>query len=353
MRERSRSTSHAPMSQGRRRRRTVGVASALALLLLTACGRGDGRTQIGLKRIALDVAFAEDDKARPVEPRRIISIVPVEPDFSVEDLSRFRTGALLPPPPLLPDCPKAKPGTFPKEPVTLFFRSAPAPGTYLHHNVGTIKITGGPFPITLPYPYLSTSEIKNVKIADEVSGQEQLPEAVRSLLGATKVVTFDVVRRIGTITVTTSYRHDESTLSLVAREVKTDAGTTVFRPSPSLTIVRFETGENDTWSSAGIDTDTNTSALIQGRIEKREFVDLCGTVYDAWKVISNESEVNLDTGEQSGTDVQQPNVYRFGPHLLSIPLVEEGHFTQVVQVGDARVVLEWDYTSTLMSIRPK
>jgi hypothetical protein len=327
------------------------VLVVLSLAAAACGGGGPDPLIIGMKRIALNLAFADEELANPVDPSRVIRVVPA-PDALLEEGADFEPYRPRPRPPAPPACATAGPNVFADEPVPIFPRGAPAEGVYSFHNVGTIKITGTVVPLEIPYPTTSKVEIRNVKVVEGTPGGEALTPAGRAALGLSKVVTFDRINKVSAeLTIEDSYRYDEAKLELT-RRVVTSQGVTTFNPRPAITFLEFGQGEGDTWSSAGIDTENNLSMVVQGQIANREFVDLCGKIVDAFRVLSNETSVNLDDTSQSGTDATQPNIYWYANHLGALLIKEEGHFTQVLQVDGAPVTLEFDYTSTLDSITP-
>jgi hypothetical protein len=335
-------------------RRTAALLVGFALATTACGGGGPDPLIIGMKRVALNLAFADEDLASAVDPARVIQLVPAPEELLEEgaDFEPYRPSR--PRPPLPPPCAVAGPNVFADEPVPIFARGAPAEGVYSFHNTGTITITGTVVPLSIPYPAKSKVEIRNVKVVDEVPGGEALTPAGRAALGLSKVVSFDRINRIsGELTVADSYRYDESKLELTKRVVTSQGqGVTTFNPQPAITFLEFGQGEGDTWSSAGIDTENNLSMVVQGTISNREFVDLCGKIVDAFRVPSNETSVNLDDTSQSGTDATQPNIYWFANQFGALVVKEEGHYTQVIQVDGAPVTLEFDYTSTLDSVIP-
>lgn len=337
-------------------RRLFRSTLALALCLVAAgCGsRGPDPLVIGMKRIALNLAFAKEELAAPpVAPQRIITLIPAPPDLAGNFDSYKSPPKGTTRPPLASPCAVAPPGTPAAEPVPIFARGAPKEGVYTWHNDGTIKVTGGVFPITIPYPRKTTTEIRNVQVKPASPGGEALTPDGRVALGLSYVVTFDVVKKISPeLIITSSYRYDESNVVLTKRVTTTNQTTSEFAPQPTVTFLNFGKGEGDTWSSAGIDTKQNVSMVVQGSISNREFVDLCGVVVDAFKAVSNETSVNLSDSSQSGTDAQQPNVYWFANQFGALLIQEEGHYTQVIQVDGSPVTLEFDYKSTLDSTVP-
>ncbi len=334
-------------------RRPAALLVLLALASAACGGSGPDPLLIGMKRIALNLAFADEELANPVDPVRVIRIIPAPQELLEDDANfeEYRPTA-RPRPPEPPACAVAGPDVFPDEPVPIFPRGAPAEGVYSFHNTGTINITGTVVALAIPYPRTSKVEIRNVVVVDAVPGGEALTPAGRAALGLSKVVSFDRINKISPeLTVADSYRYDEGKFELTKRVV-TSQGVTTFNPQPAITFLEFGQGEGDTWSSAGIDTENNLSMVVQGQISNREFVDLCGKIVDAFRVLSNETSVNLDDTSQSGTDATQPNIYWFANHLGALLIQEEGHFTQVIQVDGTPVTLEFDYVSTLDSVIP-
>ena len=332
--------------------RRVAIAVVVAALVANAaCGRG-GRDplEIGIKRIALDLAFKDETKATPVPPAKVIEAL----GLPVEDLDEVTIPGKRPPalPPPTNRCPQAEPDTFPKEPVGVFFRGAPKPGRYGVHGSGTIKINTALFSLALPFPSQLVYEIKNVTVTPSIP--PDLPNPPRELVDQGDNVTYDLVKRISpTLTVTDSYHYTRKEFTLTKRVTQNNDSVTTFTPTPAIVLESMTAGEGDTWSSAGADSETSNAMVVQGRIEKREFVDLCGTRYDAWKVFSTESTANLDNGDHSETDAQQPNVYRFANHLNGLIISEEGHYSQTTTLNGTPTTIEWDYTATFDAIEPK
>jgi hypothetical protein len=320
-------------------------------LVAGACGRrGPDPLEIGVKRIALDLAFKDESKAPPPEPAKIIEVIGLPEDAPVELPTRVQP--TLPGYFLASPCPEAQPDAFPKEPVTIFFRGAPKAGIYGVHGRGTIKLTSGALTFTLPFPPRLTYEVKNVTVTPSVP--PDVPNPLRDLIDQGDNVTYDLVKTISPqLIITDSYHYTRSAFTLTKRVTVSSGVTTTFTPTPPITLESMTKGDGDTWSSAGSDQANSVAMVVQGAIEKREFVDVCGQRYDAWKVNSTETAADLATGAQTGTDPQQPNIYRFANHLGGLVISEEGHFTQALTVNGSPVTAEWDYTSTFDSVEPK
>ena len=331
-------------------------AAVLALGLVAAgCGGGRDPLEIGVKSLALDLAFKDESKADPVPPAQVIEILGLPPQeiLEVDEPERVRPAPIRPTEPtfFLPPCPEAAPDAFPKEPVSVFFRGAPKPGVYGVHAAGTIRVLGS-LPFALPYPSRLTYEVKNVTVTPATP--PDIPNPPRDFIDQGNVVTYDLVKTISSdLVVTDSYRYTRAEFTLTKRVTKAGDRITTFTPTPAVVFESMTAGDGDTWSSAGADRESNIAMVVQGSIEKREFVDVCGQRYDAWKVNSTEQLVDIDTGEQTGTDPQQPNVYRFANHLGGLVISEEGHFTSVVEFAGQLVPVEFDYVSTFDSLEPR
>ena len=330
------------------RLRTWIVLALVAGLTATACGSGEGALEIGIRRVALDLAFSEEELAEPVEPRRIIQVVPTPPDVQEPaDLGRFRSPP--PEPPTVPFelCPTAPPGAVPAAPVTFAIDDPPAVGAYTRHNQGSIEITGGPFPITLPFPFITRWEIPAIEEA-EVPPPLGLGEP-------TTQVEWDVEKILSpTFTVVDRYRLLPDKLQLVGRTTTNGDYTTEFVPDPPIDFYVFGV-EGSSWSSAGIDDEQGTAMLFQGSIESREIVDACGTPVDTYRVVASETMVNLRTGETSGTSEGDPNIFNVATQLGGLVVREDVHVTQTTRDPDtgSALVAEFDYVSTVDSIDPE
>jgi hypothetical protein len=354
----------------RTRHRVVAVAAALSVLA-AACGGGSSRGfEIGLKRVAVDLSFSDPTK----EPPPIVITVdqaiatpppPTMPGFT----TNVAPSVLKPPPPPKPPkidpCPKAGPDAHPERPVRVFAITDPPAGTFTTHNTGTFSLGLGVGTISGPYPKRGLFAIKNIRH----------DETTDPLNGVTTKIVYDVVEtQIDGSEVTTTYQ-TTNTPSSVAGQVQRTAtvgpepsgalelvkvvtrgatGTpTEFNPSPPVTIMSFRSGEGTTWSSAGIDQSSGTSLLVQGSITSRELVDVCGTIYDTYRVSSTERYTNLNTGFSSQTDTQDPNIYNVATQLggLFISRYVSTTTTTPTENGQA-TSLVLKYTSVLDSATP-
>lgn len=325
----------------------VGMATIAA-----ACSTGGDPFDFAVKKVPIELAFSEEELAEPVAPERIIRIVPAPPQVQQPvDLEPFRRAPDAPPPPpeipsFLPDCPVAPEGAAPKEVVAFEVRNPPAVGRYPRHNEGVINITGGPFPLAFPFPPWSRWEIPAIE-------QVEQPDA---LGGEPTVNTEWNVEKIFTDTIKTvdRYRLTDTNIQLLSRTTVNGEESQVFTPSPPIEFYRF--GVEDTeWTSAGTDLEAGTAMLFQARIERREVIDVCGEVFDTYRFAASETVVNLNTGETSGTQEGDPNIYNIATHLGGLIVREDIHITQNTRDPESGVplILEFDYVSVLDTVVPE
>ena len=336
-------------------RLTIAAMSAAVVLVTAGCApsRPDP-FEIGIKRMTLELAFADEDKASPPDPARVIEVIGLPEEILDQPLtppatrpSRTSDGVAL------PRCPVAGPNVFPKEPVTLVMRGAPREGLYTLHNSGTIKINAGGVALPpLPYPIFSTLEIRKVVVTPEVPADSPIPEDIRDQLGGGNIVTFEATRKVGTTTIVDQYRYDDTKFELLQRERFIGAKRTLFRATPPITMQELGRGNGDDWVSGGVDRETQLAMVVNGVIGNNEAVDVCGKKYDTLPVSLSEQLVNVATGDTLTTDAQAPNVYRFANHYGGLIIQEDAHFTETVTVEGSPVTVEYDYVSTFDSIDP-
>jgi hypothetical protein len=109
--------------------------------------------------------------------------------------------------------------------------------------------------------------------------------------------------------------------------------------------------------------------VFQGRISKRERVDVCGTIVDSYRADSAENIVSSDGSYQSQTDRfadcpnqagdtcgAKPNSRDYATHIGPVPVREEFHYTDQVVVrtanGAQTATVKWDYAMTLARLKP-
>lgn len=323
------------------------VMLAVAGVLASACGTSeDPSPRLGVRSVALDFAFSVEDLRKPVEPRRIVRVIPAPPQV-VRGERPLDENVVFPPG---PECPEPREGTVVDEPATVFVKRPPKMGKYPRHNSGTFGVKAGQLDLTLPFPPASRDELsrlREVAPRDPVSGifdESDSPEQEGS-----GVWEWDAVHVITPeFTVLNRYRLTPAVIQIVRRETKTQEGTSVFVPNPPVTLMELNQGVGDSWRSTGADSQRRIAMTIEGRIEKTEVVEMCGDVVDSYRVVTQETLVNLETGESSGTSADEPNVYNIATQLGGLIASTEQHYTQQTRLEDGTpIVLEFNYKSTL------
>lgn len=324
------------------------VLLTLAATLITGCSTGNRELELGIKRVALSLAFADEDKAQPVPPKIVYQLIPAPPELVAS--------APETPPAILPSfelpafirCPKADLRGAPEKAVLRLATSVPAPGKYPRRNTGKIRVEGGLVPLDLPYPPFSLWEYgaaTRIDVPGDPTGAVTKPETddeftVKKML-TPEFFTVETLRRTSTGIV------------LVKRESTANGVKTVFTPQPSPTVYQYGV-ENDEWRSAGVDTSTSTSILITGKINKREVVDVCGTLVDTYQATYTEELVNLDTGEVSGTDPTTTSFISVAPQFGGQVIKED--MRTVSRVRDPKsgspLTITLTYVSTASTIEP-
>jgi hypothetical protein len=349
----------------------VAAIGIVFVVLAGACGGGsdDRKVEIGLQRIALDLAFKADQEAeeKPQPEQTVLpTVIPSQAEFAVSIPvatfdQPFPERAALPERPVAaPACPAAV-NALPERAVTTFVSQPPREGTYKVHRTGTFAIESAVFPFQGNMPAKGEKEYRNVKV---IAG-------TTDVLGnkAPDQYEYEVLERTGDNSTSRTLRVTPTAIQLV-KQVTTVGGSTVsFSPTPAITLVALGTGENDSWNSAGIDTATGTSMVVQGKIAKRENVDLCGTVYDTFVVQSTERITNVLDRYTSQTDdaataataptggeAGKPNTYWVATQFGGLFIQEDFHTTTTLTVDVAGapvpVTLKLDYTNTFDSIDP-
>lgn len=341
-------------------RRATTTLLLLGLASSAACGTGAGDFDMSVRRVALSLAFKDEDKAKPVEPRVVVQLIPAP----AEALRPGTDLANIPPLSVAPKCPAAPEGAPVVDIGTYGILEPPKTGVYKRHNEGGLTLLGA-LPIRIPFPRTSVWEITDLAEVPPPSPTEDPTAPIAGAENAAdnfpsgetdgKPMWEYTVRKILTpqFTVVDRYRLTSRRLMLLRRETITPTETTVFAPEPPITMVEHADGEGHTWRSAGVDSVTGTAMVVDGEVVKREPVDVCGTLHDAFRVVVAERMVNLATGETSGTDEEDPNVYFVASQLGGIVLREDLHFNQTISTPDGPALIEWDYQSTMDSATPE
>jgi hypothetical protein len=332
----------------------MAVLVAIALVA-GACGSsGPDRLEFGVQRIALDIAFVDEDAAPPPEPEVLVQLIPAppeayEPDFDFETVVVPDDDTRGPPvvlPPLPPRCPAASPEATIDLPVSPAVIDPPAPGRYPRANSGWLElVTAGPT-LKFPYPFESSWEVSRERPAPGPTGTVQVP--TNAPVGRQWTVT----KQLGGFRTIELMELATDGVLLVERRTVNNGVETVLRPDPPVTVFEFG-AEGDSWNSAGADVDHDLAIVIQGSINDRAVIDVCGVLAEAFVIGYTEQVVNLATGETSGTDSAEPSTIWYAPQYGGLVVKEEMHSTQRVTAPDGSpVVVNLDYVSTLMSVDP-
>jgi hypothetical protein len=315
------------------------LAVVLALSVTAGCG-GGSHLDISAKRENLDLAYRNEKLAK--KPATVIELLDDAPPVpglpsSAATIAVPRASFRLPPPD--PPCRSAPADVPASSQTTSSATAAPPVGSYPAHQVGTFAIKAGTFDLKGPVAPETEIQIRNVVDDSSVdsSGKTQ-PN-----------IAFDeVVPGFNAPTVTT-YKITATELQLV----KIVTGDDTFAPTPSITIMKFADAVGTSWTSAGVDVDTTEAMTVQGTIEARERVDLCGTVVEAYRISSDERRVNTQTGYSYETDSAQPKIYDIATQAGALTIrIREKSTTSFVANGTPGTV-DLDYTRTLNAVRPR
>ena len=324
----------------------------VAVASVAACASGDaGALEFGVRRLALDLAFVDEDAAPPPEPEVIVRVIPAPPEVLQPgfDFDTVRDVSDAPPPPLPPlpePCPTAPPQATVRLVASPEVLEPPAPGDYPRRNSGTIEIVAAGLPVKIPYPFLSSWEVSE---PEEITRPGPLGVA-----GTETVATqFRITKKVSpTFTVTETYEIGPEALLLVERRTVSEGAETVIRTDPPLDFFKFG-AEGDEWVSAGADTENGYGVVIQGTISDREVIDVCGELIDTFVVDYTEQIVNLTTGETAGTSPDEPSTIYIAPQYGGIVVREDMHTSQrVTTEDDGTAIVNFDYLSTLTTIEP-
>jgi hypothetical protein len=249
-------------------------------------------------------------------------------------------------PPLPPRCPPAPPEATIDLPVSPAVLDPPPAGRYPRASNGTIElVTAGPA-LKFPYPFESSWLVSPEQKAPGATGTVQLPT------NAPTGRQWTVTKQLGSFRTIELMELASNGVLLVERRTINNGAETILRPDPPVTFFQFG-AEGDSWNSAGADVDHDLAMVIQGAINDRAVIDVCGVLAEAFVIGYTEQVVNLATGETSGTDSAEPSTIYYAPQYGGLVVKEEIHTTQRVTAPDGSpVVINLDYVSTLTSIDP-
>jgi hypothetical protein len=338
------------------------ASTFLLLLGLTssaACGTGAADFDMSVRRVALSLAFTDEEKADPVEPRVVVQLIPAPPEA-------LRPGADLTniPRSVPAKCPKAPEGAPVVDVGTYGILKPPTTGVYRRHNEGGLTLFGA-IAIKIPFPRASVWEISDLTEIPPPSPVEDPTAPLGGVENATDnfppgevagapMWEYTVTKKLTPqFTLVERYRLTSRRLLLLQRETITTEGSTMFTPDPPISMLEHGDGEGHTWRSAGVDSASGTAMVVEGSLERREPVDVCGTLHDTYRVVTIERLVNLATGDVNSTNEEDPNIYFVASQLGGIVLREDLHFQQTIATADGPAIVEWDYQSTVDSVTPE
>ena len=315
--------------------RLFGAAAACCVIFAACGGGGETPLQIGIKRSALDLVFKEDDGGESKAPPQLaLAPQPAPAHSGFVTSADDDLGGGGPEPPAVAACPKAGPDDFPEEPVTTVITKEPIAGLYRYRNTGTFKIEAS-FDLQGPYPPQAS---RTLKVLDPEGDAERFR--------------YETVQRgLGANVTTTLYRVTNNSLDLVRSHTESDQGEVSFEPTPPVRLMMLGGGEGTSWTSAGVDEASGTAMVVEGSIEKRELIDVCGDVYDTYRVLSDETITNAFTGFQYETN--EPTVYNVATHLGGLFLREDVDSTTTIPSDQGLVRVHLDYVSTADSVDPE
>ena len=321
--------------------RTAPLLVSLSLLA-SACGAdGGGRLEFGIRRLALDIAFVDEDAAPPADPKVVVKYVPAPPEVLAGDFDVDEPLDLGNPEGL---CPTAAPDATVGISASPSIIDPPVAGTYLRRNKGSVEIQGAGLPLKFPYPIFTAWEIGETKEATRPG-----PLGTSGALEPARQFTIEKTLSLG-LYVTETFEMAPEALLLIERVIDADGVVTTIRPDPPVEVFHFG-AEGDDWTSAGADTDNGYGMLVQGRITDRAVIDVCGQLVDTFQIGYTEQVVNLRNGETSGTNEATPSTLYIAPQFGGLIVQEDMHTIQRTATEDGSpFVVRLDYVSTVMTV---
>ena len=320
---------------------------ALVLLLGPACTPKRSPLEVGLKRISLDLAFKSEKGAPkaiptpeqlPLDVQSVAQFAVAAPAEEFPNVAPAQSPVYFAPP---PDCPAAEPDAVPELPVSVTITKPPKAGRFDRNVKGTFDLEGGliPFKGSL-FPF---DQIQYVNVTAPAGDG---------------TFTFSTLQDLGFgNSITNDYKVLAKELDLVKRTTVLNKTTTTFTPTPAIKFIGLGVGEGDSWNSVGADPGSGTSMVVQGKIIKRELIDVCGSVYDTYQVQSTERIVNLTSQYSSATSDANdpsggsghPNIYNVATQFGGLFLRDEEH--TITQIPPYTLTIDGTYT--FRSVNPK
>lgn len=359
--------------------RTRALLAVFVLALVSSgCARTDEKPyDIGLRRVALDLAYEDAEKAAPETPKAVEAVVEEAPE--PELFVPKKVVHVIPKRAPKFVCGKADPNQTPAVPAFAVVKGPPKMGVYNRHNAGTITAELGTQTVKVPYPPASSWDIRDVK---EVTASTYLnPNDVNSLNPPSQVrsnetafpkrMEFNLTRTVRILGFefqqidTLRYSRGGTTggdyIWLVKRVTISSGVRTEFNPTPPVRLVELFTteGPDSDVTYVGVDRATKMALEVQSTVVGREWVDVCGVNEDTYKVKISETMVDLNKTppQTAGSDPAQETFWNIQFDNGLLILREQVHtiWRTSVKTGNAFVpaVVKFDYTSTLDSLEPK
>jgi len=358
------------------------VAVVLSGLLAAGCGGRQDPLEIGLRRVALDLAFKDASKAVPVSPRAVVRQIGLFDDSTLGQVPDVEPPRRSPRIVVIPGrrpetiCEVAPAGANYDIPTYAVVKDPPTPGRYSRHNTGTVKFETATFNLDLPYPAKSAVDVGDVRFVTATSyandkdvDSANLPADARNNATVFPPRVEFSMTRFGPSGIKTvdSFRYSTGGttggdfLLLTRRETTVNGVVSAFNPTPPIRYIKlFVTeGTDSEVTHGGVDRATNTALTVQSKIVGRESVDVCGDVVDSFRVQIQENFADLSKQPPvvSGNETGTANFWnvQFDHGILVVR--EEIHSTlrTTTEIAGARVpvTVRYDYTSTLDSLTPK
>jgi hypothetical protein len=320
-------------------RTAVLLLVVLALFTSSCGGSAAEKTEIGVDKVALSLAFKDDSVVKPIPPKVIVTLVP----FTNADIARIVPGVKLPREVTSPfACIPAPKDERPTQVASVAITAAPKPGTYLMSNKGTLEVSAGTLNLKVNYPPVTKMIIRNIK--------KEATDVV--YFGKVNVTSFEVENQITPLLrIVDKYAFDTDSLDLVQRTFVNDKTESVFTPNPTVNVFGFG-GQGSTFQGAGVDVSTLSAMVVNGTVPAKVAVDACGHVVDTYEADTTEQLLNVNDLSTSGTNTNQPTKTYYATALGGLVVKRETHSTQTIASGGGTATVKMDVTSTLINTEP-
>ncbi|MDP1793284.1 MAG: transglutaminase domain-containing protein [Acidimicrobiales bacterium] len=311
----------------------------LALFTSGCSGSDAEKTEIGVNKVALSLAFKDQSVVKPIPPKVIVTLVP----FTNADIAKLTPGVRLPREFTSPfACTPAPKDERPTEVASVAITKPPKPGTYLMSNKGALEVASATVTLKLNYPPISKMIIRNIK-----------KETIDVIYyGKVNVTSFEVENQITPLlSIIDKYAYDTDSLDLVERTFVNDKVRSTFTPQPTVNVFGFG-GQGSTYQGAGVDVSTLSAMVVNGTVPAKVAVDACGKVLDTYQADTTEQVLNVNEVSTSGTNTNQPTKTYYATQLGGLVVKREAHTTQTIASGGGTATVKIDVVSTLINTEP-